>query len=493
MIKKSKQGLFVIPSILGAMTLSSFVIADAEVTRNSDGSWSARVDGSSVYDGDRYFEAVNAAANNMGTGTINIRNSGSSGDDGGEVWAIRPRAGQTLDFHGHQIEANGGDLVVPIYCDRKDGITVRDVHITGNPRYGVWFRGCSDVTLEDITMDLDDDNPVGLGIRVDSSTADASNLTIKGNIEINGSAGHGIETYGIDGFDIADVTVTNTGNSGLLLNDSRNGTVGKVYGYNNGRGTGYATFRVANDNGPNVEVESVYSRTSGRGFFSVSDSNGTTIQYVDIANSEKQGIFLEDASNTHVLSGSVSNGNPNCQLVRTDTSSLSVDGCDQVGTPPDDDGDDDDSSSDNNGKVNGTYRITPLHSGLAVDMDSCSNSNGTNVEQDSWDSSNCQKWEITPVDDIWHRISPVAASSRALDIEAKSISDGGNAILWTYNAGKNQQFRFQKAGTGKWRIVNRNSELCLAVENSSTSSGANIEQETCTSGSEHQMFTLERQ
>lgn len=291
------------------------------------GIWQATVNGSNVYSGYRMFDAVNAAIAGMDSGTVNIRSSGDSGPDGGSVYAIRPKANMVLDFHGNTINANGGELVVPIYCDRRDNITVRNLHVTGNPRYGVWFRGCSDVTLHNISMNLSNNNPVGLGIRVDHSTGPARRLTISGTTTINGAAGHGIETYGVDGFTIGDVTVTNTGGSGVLLNDSRNGTVGRVVGQRNNLGGGYATFRVANSNGPNVHVRSVYSRDSGRGFFSVSGSHGTTIEFVDIANTTKQGIFLEDASNTRVLSGTVRNGNPNCQLVRTTTSTLNVSGC----------------------------------------------------------------------------------------------------------------------------------------------------------------------
>lgn len=298
----------------------------AEVHREG-GIWHASVNGANVYNGPRMFDAVNAAIDNLNGGTVNIRNSGDSGPDGGDVYAIRPTPGTVLDFHGHTVHANGGHLVVPVYCDRRDNITVRNLRVTGNPRYGVWFRGCSNITLHNITMDLTRDNPVGLGIRVDASTGPARQLTISGNIDIRGAAGHGIETYSVDGFEIDDVTIMNTGGSGVLLNDSRNGTVGHVVGHYNNPTGGYATFRVANNNGPNVRVASVYSRNSGRGFFSVSGSRGTTIQYVDIANTRAQGIFLEDALTTHVRSGVVANGNPNCQLVRTYLSTLNVRGC----------------------------------------------------------------------------------------------------------------------------------------------------------------------
>lgn len=317
---------------LGALALvvcagfSTSARADADVTRAGN-TWTARVEDKTVYTGSRMFEAVNAAINGMERGVINVRNSGDSGPDGGNVYGIRPKAGQTLDFHNHTINANGGTMVVPIYCEKRNDITVRNLHVTGTPRYGVWFRGCSNIVLHNITMKLGKAKEVGLGIRVDASTGPARNLTISGNINIDGSADNAIETYGVDGFKIGDVTATNTGACGLLLNDSRNGTVGKVTGRNNDKGGGYATFRVANKNGPNVKVAAVHSRDSGRGFFSVSGSHGTTINFVDIANSTKQGIFLEDAKNTNVLGGTVKNGNPNCQLVRTSSSRLQVSGC----------------------------------------------------------------------------------------------------------------------------------------------------------------------
>ncbi|MET0341246.1 MAG: right-handed parallel beta-helix repeat-containing protein [Polyangiales bacterium] len=317
-------------TILSVLLLSTTDVesahADAEVTRAGN-AWTSNVDGRVVYNGARMFDAVNAAIDAMSGGVVNVRNSGDSGPDGGKIYGIRPKAGMTLDFHGHAVNANGGTMVVPIYCDQRNRIVVRNLQVTGTPRYGVWFRGCSDITLHNITMKLGKAKEVGLGIRVDASTGPARNLVISGSINIDGSADNGIETYGVDGFKIGNVTATNTGACGLLLNDSRNGTVGKVVGHHNDPGGGYATFRVANKNGPNVRVESVQSRDSGRGFFSVSGSHGTTINFVDIANSSKQGIFLEDAKNTRVLGGTVKNGHPNCQLVRTSGSTLNVSGC----------------------------------------------------------------------------------------------------------------------------------------------------------------------
>ncbi|WP_456238817.1 pectate lyase family protein [Saccharobesus litoralis] len=156
-------------------------------------------------------------------------------------------------------------------------------------------------------------------------------------------------------------------------------------------------------------------------------------------------------------------------------------------------GGNDGSGSSNNGTVNGTYRITPVHSGSALDVDYCGNTNGTNIHQWGWLNNDCQKFNISSVDGIWHRISPVVAPTLGFDVDSLSTSAGANIMLWDYWGGANQQFRFQSAGSGKWRIINRNSELCLDVAGNSANAGANLHQWTCISGAENQMFELTRQ
>lgn len=470
------KNLFKILFVISLTTVMnhSTVWSQGSVSR-SGSTWTAKVNESTVYTGSRMFDAITAACNNMGAGTVDIWNSGDSGPDGGNVYAIRPKANQTLDFHDNTINCNGGDLVVAIHADRRNGITVRNLKVTGAPRYGLWFRGCSNVTLHNINMNLSHPGAVGLGIRVDASTAAASNLTISGNIYINGSLGHGIETYGINGISIGDVTVNNSGGCGLILNESSNATVGTVTGTRNCYGGGYATFRVANNNGPNIRVEKVYSRESGRGFFSVSGSYDCIIEEVDIANNTSHGIFLEDATDTHVLSGSVSNCNPNTQLVRTSNCSINL------GSP---------SSGVNTTNVNGTYSIVAVHSGKALDVYDWGTSNGTNIAQwEAW-GGEPQQFNISNIGAEWHRISPVIATSKALDIDGISSNNGANVQIWEYLGGTNQQFKFQNAGTGRYRIIPRNSGKCLDVYGKSTSNGANIIQWDCISGATNQMFEL---
>ncbi|MBN1184727.1 MAG: family 43 glycosylhydrolase [Bacteroidales bacterium] len=147
-------------------------------------------------------------------------------------------------------------------------------------------------------------------------------------------------------------------------------------------------------------------------------------------------------------------------------------------------------SSTTDGIFNGTYAIRPTHSNKALDVYAWGTSNGTNIVQWSYWGGATQQFNITPVDGIWHRITPVLATDKALDVYNISTADGANINIWSYWGGNGQQFRFQSAGSGKWRIINRNSGKCVDVEGSSTADGANVFQWTCISGAANQMFQL---
>ena len=146
--------------------------------------------------------------------------------------------------------------------------------------------------------------------------------------------------------------------------------------------------------------------------------------------------------------------------------------------------------SGNNGTVNGTYQISPVHSGKAIDITGCGTANLTNVQQYAWLNNDCQKFAISQVDGIWHRISPLNAPAKSLDVNTSVAGNGATVILYDYWGGDNQLFRFQSAGTGRWQIIPKWSELCLDVSGNSAADGADIVQWTCTAGAENQMFEL---
>jgi arabinan endo-1,5-alpha-L-arabinosidase len=81
----------------------------------------------------------------------------------------------------------------------------------------------------------------------------------------------------------------------------------------------------------------------------------------------------------------------------------------------------------------------------------------------------------------------------AFDVDSYSTDNGANVMLWNATATHNQMFRFQAAGSGRYRIINRNSEKCLDIAGVSTADGANVNQWQCVANSTNQMFSLQAQ
>ncbi|CAM4400775.1 MAG: right-handed parallel beta-helix repeat-containing protein [Alteromonas sp.] len=227
---------------------------------------------------------------------------------------------ETYDFGGRTIDGGNISDNGLFRCFNRRGVTIKNVTVTNSPRYALLARGCSSVTIENFKM-KNMGSSVG-GIRFDKGT---ENKTVTLNsIEADNVGGHAVELWDTNGFTIGTVKANNTDGCGLLLNRSRNGTVSRVEGDGNDQYGGYATFRVANNNGGNIQVGTVKSRNSGRGFFSVSGSHGTTVNYVDIASSNKEGIYIQDSSNTVVSSGKV-RGTPNCRIRGGSGNSINAD------------------------------------------------------------------------------------------------------------------------------------------------------------------------
>jgi hypothetical protein len=155
----------------------------------------------------------------------------------------------------------------------------------------------------------------GLGIRFDRDAAWNSNVTMN-DIYVSGAGSHAVEVWNIDGLNITKVTARNVGQSGLLIQRSRNVWVGLVDGNNVAAGTGYATLRFANNNGQlangsystNVWVDNVISRGGGRGVFCVSQSGGAVIKNVDLANNGNNAILIENCYNLSIRAGTVNGG-----------------------------------------------------------------------------------------------------------------------------------------------------------------------------------------
>ena len=288
--------------------------AEAYVNGNT---WTARRGSTTVYTGTDMRAAVQAAVNSL--------TAGRTSKERVVVWSSGTiSAGARISLPSYTILDSCGTINVsgsgsgdqaPVYSRGTRDIEVQNLRLTGTPLYGIFLRNVTNVVLGQLDLRLSS----GLGVRIDNrgNTSERSRNIRIDNVYVSGTGTHGVETYGVDGLTIGTVTARNTRDSGLLLNDTINATVGTVDAENAGAGTGYAAFRVANRNGrinnaypTNVRVGTVRARGGGRGIFCVSESGGMVIDRIDVANTGNNAILVENCYNVTIagVSGSVSGG-----------------------------------------------------------------------------------------------------------------------------------------------------------------------------------------
>ena len=318
-------------AVIGMALVGSFVALAPEVASAADcgsgtwhaeayvngSTWTARRAGTTVYTGTDMRAAVQAAVNSLTPGRTSKERVVVW--QGGTISAgsrISLPSYTVLDACGAiNVTGSGSGDQAPVYSRGTRDVEVQHLYLTGAPLYGIFMRNVNNVILGQIDMRLSG----GLGIRIDNrgDTSQRSRNIRIDNVYVSGSGTHGVETYGVDGLTIGTVTARNTRDSGLLLNDTINATVGTVDAENAGAGTGYAAFRVANRNGrinnaypTNVRVGLVRARGGGRGIFCVSESGGLVIDRVDIANTGNNAILVENCYNVTIAgqSGTVSGG-----------------------------------------------------------------------------------------------------------------------------------------------------------------------------------------
>jgi hypothetical protein len=307
--------------VLGAAPASAAACGDgsfqAQVTVSGN-TWTARNSaGASVYTGTDFRAAVQAGIGSLTAGRTSIQRVVVRGNG-------TMSAGSRISLPSHtslsvcgtvNVTGSGSGDYAPIYSRGTTNIEVPYLNVTGTPVYGVFLRNVTNVWLGQIDMRLG----AGLGVRVDNrgDTGQWSRNVRVDNVYVQGASSHAMETYGVDGLTVGTVTARNVGESGLLLNQTVNATVGTVDADNAGAGTGYAAFRMANRNGrigssypTNIRVGTVKARGGGRGIFCVSESGGATIDRVDLANTGNNAVLVENCHNVVIAgaSGTISGG-----------------------------------------------------------------------------------------------------------------------------------------------------------------------------------------
>jgi hypothetical protein len=279
---------------------------NAEAVNNS-GTWVSKNGGNIVYSGSDMRAAVQAAIGSLTSGRTSkervvVRGSGSINAGS----RISLASYTILDVCGTiNVTGSGSGDYAPVYARGVSNIEVQNLKVTGTPLYGIFMRNVTNVVLDQIDMRLSS----GLGVRIDNrgDTSQWSRNIKINNVYVSGATSHAVETYGVDGLTIGTVTARNVGESGLLLNQTINASIGTVDAQNAGSGTGYAAFRMANRNGrigssyyTNIRVGTVKATGGGRGVFCVSESGGATIDRIELYNTGNNAILIENCYNVNV-------------------------------------------------------------------------------------------------------------------------------------------------------------------------------------------------
>ena len=278
---------------------------DATVT-GSGNSFTASKGSSEVYSGSDYRAAIQAAVDAIGSGErVAVMASGSIGAN-----TISIGSGKTFEGCG-TIDVGNRAGHGAIESLDTTGVSIPYLSMTGDPYFGLRFYGVTDLKLGKIDMNLSG----GLGIRFERDEAANSNVEMD-TITVTGAGSHAVETWNIDTLNINAVIAKDVGECGLLLQETTNAHVGLVDGDNVAAGNGYATFRMANNNGQesngnyntNIYIDKVVSRGGGRGIFCVSQSGAAVIEEVDLASNGNNAILIENCYNVSIRGGKVQGG-----------------------------------------------------------------------------------------------------------------------------------------------------------------------------------------
>ncbi|KAL5337961.1 hypothetical protein BJX70DRAFT_399056 [Aspergillus crustosus] len=272
----------------------------------SDGAYTATVGSSEVYSGADYYEAITSALDGVSSGErLSVIASGSIGDS-----VIHIDSGKIFEGCG-TIDVGYAAGHGAIESLDTDNVQIPYLTLTGAPYFALRFYGVTGLALGEITLNLSG----GLGIRFERDEAANADISMD-VIRVTGAGSHAVETWNIDGLTINSVIARDVGECGLLLQTTTNAQVGTVDGNNVATGTGYATFRMANQNGrlsdgsyeTNVFVENVISRGGGRGVFCVSESGGVEIGNIDLEDNGNNSILIENCYGVSILGGTVTGG-----------------------------------------------------------------------------------------------------------------------------------------------------------------------------------------
>lgn len=219
---------------------------------------------------------------------------------------INLQPGLILDCHS--VTFNKTHTGVGFFRDGAGPITISNMILNNNSNFGIRTSRASNVTLTNVRI-----SGGGISVRIDSHPSrpyEAQNIVrdiAVNNCNFSNSSGHGLETYGVDGFTLNTITTNNNGECGVLLNRTFNGRLGTVNAFRCSNGGGYAGLRLANDC-DNIVTQNLIANECGRGYFVLTGSKNSTLNNCRITNGTGIGIWLENVVNCKVLAGCTNDG-----------------------------------------------------------------------------------------------------------------------------------------------------------------------------------------
>ncbi|MEV6006965.1 RICIN domain-containing protein [Streptomyces sp. NPDC051976] len=121
----------------------------------------------------------------------------------------------------------------------------------------------------------------------------------------------------------------------------------------------------------------------------------------------------------------------------------------------------------------GTYRLTNVHSGLALDTQNAGTASGTLVVQATSGGGTGQSWQLVAAGSGLYKVRNVR-SGLLLGVTNASTDQGQSALIWGDNGTPDHLWQLIPTAAGTYKFANYNSGLLLGVTNMSTSSGAQV-------------------
>jgi hypothetical protein len=126
---------------------------------------------------------------------------------------------------------------------------------------------------------------------------------------------------------------------------------------------------------------------------------------------------------------------------------------------------------------NGTYIVTSVHSGLAIDDPGSSTTDGEDMQIYTVNDGTNQQWTVNNLGNNVITLTNVA-SGQLLDVSGDSKANGARVDQWPANGQTNQQWNVISLGNGNYELTSVNSGLALEVIGGGTTNGTGIDQRT---------------